>query len=122
MRLKPDAHNLLVTALEAFRAEVLPVIPPEKRYAALMIANALAMAEREFAAAADGGAVPAQAVGLYDDAAEMPADAFERRLAADIEAGAFDTPGPRRDAAFEAVKALNTARLAITNPKLLPGK
>jgi hypothetical protein len=121
MRLKPDAHNLLATALEVFRAEVLPAIPPEKRYAALMIANALAMAEREFAAA-DGGAVPAQAVGLYDDAAEMPADAFERRLTADIEAGAFDTPGPRRDAAFESVKAINTARLAITNPKLLPGK
>jgi hypothetical protein len=121
MRLKSDAHNLLATALEVFRAEVLPAVPPEKRYAALMIANALAMAEREFATS-DGGGAPAQAVSLYDDAAGMPADAFERRLVADIEAGAFDTSGPRCEAAFEAVKAINAARLAITNPKRLPEK
>lgn len=112
MRLKPDARNLLATALAAFRAELLPAMPSEKRYAALMIANALAMAERELGAPDDLQSV---AAALY---ADMPAeDEFIRRLTAEIEAGGFDAPGPRRNAAFAAVKAINGARLAITNPK-----
>jgi hypothetical protein len=117
MRLKPDMRNLLATALEAFRVEILPIIPAEKRYAALMIANALAMTEREMASApADGDSI---GVMLYDDP-QMTAEDCERRLAADIEAGHFDAPGARRDAAFRAIQAINAGRLAITNPKLLP--
>lgn len=120
MALKPDAHNLLVTALAAFRAELLPALPPEKRYTALMIASALGMAERELAGAA--AALPAEAAALYPDAASLTSERFETRLAADIEAGRFDAPGPAREAAFEAVKTINAARLALTNPKLAPGK
>jgi hypothetical protein len=114
MRLKPDAHNLLTTALAAFRADILPHVPKEKRYAALMIANALAMVERELAAPA--GAPPPGVAALYGPG-DWLSDNFEQRLAADIEAGLFDAPGPRRHAAFEAVKAVNAARLAVTNPK-----
>jgi Domain of unknown function (DUF6285) len=118
MRMKPDAHDLLATALAAFRADVLPSVPAEKRYTALMIANALAIAEREIAARAGGQSEAL--TGVYDDIA-LTAEVIERRFAADIEAGAFDAPGAEREAAFRAVKALNAARLAITNPKLLPG-
>jgi hypothetical protein len=120
MRLKPDALDLLATALETFRTEILPALPAEKRYAALMIANALATAEREFGAS-DASSPPGEAAAVYADDAPVTPEAFERRLAADIEAGVFDTPGPRRDAAFAAVKAINAARLAITNPKRLGG-
>jgi hypothetical protein len=115
-RLTPDVRNLLATALEAFRAEVLPAVPAEKRYAALMIANALAMTEREMSAPQAGHALVAM---LYDDP-QMTAEECERRLAADIEAGHFDAPGARREAAFRAIKAINAGRLGITNPKLLP--
>jgi hypothetical protein len=115
-RLTSDARNLLATALAAFRAEVLPVLPAEKRYVGLMIANALAMAEREISAPVEGHALAAAM--LYGDP-QMTAEECERRLAADIEAGDFDAPGARREAAFRAVKAINTARLGITNPKLL---
>jgi hypothetical protein len=76
MALKPDAHDLLATALEAFRADVLPVVPAEKRYAALMIANALTMAAREFAAR-EGEAAPPQTAVLYEDAARLTAGEFE---------------------------------------------
>jgi len=116
-RLTPDARNLLATALDAFRTELLPVIPAEKRYAALMIANALAMSERELSAPIEGHALAAAM--LYADP-QMTAEECERRLAADIEAGHFDEPGARRAAGFRAIKAINTARLGITNPKLLP--
>jgi hypothetical protein len=115
MRLKPDAQNLLAAALAAFRAELLPHIPAEKRYAALMIANALAMAERELAGPPE--TLPETAAALYQDIAAPRPQRFEERLAADIEAGRFDAPGPMRDAAFAAVKAINAVRLAITNPK-----
>lgn len=120
MALKPDAQNLLATALAAFRAELLPTLPPEKRYTALMIANALGMAERELASAPP--ALPAQAAALYPDTVPLAPERFEALLTADIEAGRFDAAGPPRDAAFAAVKAINAARLAITNPKLAPGK
>jgi hypothetical protein len=119
MRLKPDAHDLLATALDLFRAEILPAVPPEKRYAALMIASALSSAQREFAASAPS--LPAAALALYQDVVPLTAERFAECLAADIETGRFDAPGPRRDAAFEAVKAINAARLAITNPKRLRG-
>ena len=120
MALKPDAHNLLATALAAFRAELLPAVPAEKRYAALMIVNALSMAEREFAQPTP--ALPAAPPALYQDIVPLSPDRFEERLAADIEAGRLDAPGLRREAAFEAVKAINASRLAITNPKLLARK
>jgi hypothetical protein len=116
-RLTPDARNLLATALDAFRAEILPVVPAEKRYAALMIANALAMTERELSGPIEGHALAAAM--LYDDP-QMAAEECERRLASDIEAGHFDAPGARREAAFRAIEAINAGRLAITNPKLLP--
>ena len=118
MSLKPDARNLLETALALFRTEILRAVPADKRYAALMIANALAMAEREIGA--PGLDVQALSATLYADA-PMWLEDFERRLAADIEAGEFDAAGPRRDAAFAAIRTINAARLAITNPKLLAG-
>jgi hypothetical protein len=116
MRLHPDARNLLATALAALREEVLPALPPEKRYEALMIANALAMAEREFRAPQPD---LSDAAALYPDAGALTPEHLEARLAADIEAGAFDEAGPQRDAAFAAIKAINAARLGITNPKRL---
>lgn len=120
MRLKPDAHNLLATALDLFHAEILPALPPEKRYAALMIANALAMTERELADFPRANT--AGLAALYADAADMDPDELERRFAADIEAGRFDEAGPRRNAAFAVVKAINAARLVITNPKRLTSR
>lgn len=112
MPLKPDTADLLAAALALFRDEILPALPPEKRYAGLMVASALAMAGRELGA--DGAPMP-QATALYGE--PMPADAFARRLAGDIAAGRFDAAGPERDAAFAALRAINDERLAITAPK-----
>jgi hypothetical protein len=118
MRLHPDAQNLLATALDAYRAEILPSLPPEKRYAALMIANALAMVLREIGTPRE--ALPATAAGLYENAAFFTPKEFEENLIIAIENGEFfDDPAERQDA-FAALKAINAARLAITNPKLLP--
>ena len=47
---EPDARGLVSIALQTFRDSVLPAIPAERRFEALMIANALSIAERELAA------------------------------------------------------------------------
>ena len=47
---RPDARNLLETARNVFIAEILPALPAASRYTALMIANAMAIAQREIAA------------------------------------------------------------------------
>ena len=47
---EPDARGLVAIALQTFRDSILPVVPAERRFEALMIANALSIAERELAA------------------------------------------------------------------------
>ena len=117
MRLHPDAQNLLATALDAYRAEILPSLPDEKRYTALMIANALAMVLREIGKPLEP--LPATAAALYENAAFLTPREFEESLVMAIENGGFlDEPSERQNA-FAALKAINAARLAITNPKLL---
>jgi len=120
VRLNPDTHNLLATALDEFRAQMLPHIAPEQRYTALMIANALAMTQRDLDAAASGArAFQAAMAALYGDSTDVAAEQLESRFAADIEAGAFDAPSPNREAAFRCLQTLIAAKLAITNPKLV---
>ncbi|MFX8324082.1 hypothetical protein ABTL43_20040, partial [Acinetobacter baumannii] len=43
----PDAAGLIAIALHTYRETVLPVVPADRRFAALMIANALAIAQRQ---------------------------------------------------------------------------
>ncbi len=47
---EPDARGLVAIALQTFRDSILPAVPAERRFEALMIANALSIAERELAA------------------------------------------------------------------------
>jgi hypothetical protein len=51
---RPDAAELIAVALARFRAEILPIVPPDRRLTALMIANALGIAERGLTAPQDG--------------------------------------------------------------------
>lgn len=52
---RPDAPDLLATARDVLLRELLPALPPERHYAARMIANAMAIAARA------GAAAPAEA-------------------------------------------------------------
>ena len=128
MRNTPDAGQLRAVALDTFRAEVLPAVPPDRRYAALMIANALAIVGRELATldAAGHAMLDAMAPLVGEDAdpslsgtaLRERVDGLQRRLCADIAAGACDAAGPELMACLEATVQ---ARLRIANPKLLEG-
>ena len=123
---RPDARNLLETARKTFMAEILPTLPAGSRYAALMIANAMAIAEREIAA----GAAPLNAEAerlraLLPGSDEAPPGAslhkvlegYNRRLIEAIRAGGFD--GAKRPVLLAHLRQTTEAKLAVSNPKLL---
>jgi hypothetical protein len=113
----PGARDLVAIALRSFREAILPVVPADQRFIALMIANALGVAERELAAGTAAEPALAAAVGgLLGEAGDLPA--LLPRLCAAIDAGRFDAPD--RQAALRAVlKEITLARLAVSNPKRL---
>ena len=123
---RPDARDLLEIARHAFAAEVLPVVPEDLRYTALMIANAMAIAQREIAA----GDAPLRGefrrlVGLLSENAAAPGgsalrdavESYNRRLANEIRAGRFD--GEKRAAMLKHLRRTTEEKLAVSNPKAL---
>jgi hypothetical protein len=123
---EPHAADLLATARAAFNDEILPALPQEQRYTALMIANALAIVQREL----EAGDAPARAeherlARLLAEPAAAPAGAalhaalegYNRRLANDIRAGRFD--GTQRAAMLEHLRQTTAEKLAVSNPKAL---
>lgn len=47
MRDRPQGHELLAIAAKTFREQLLPALPEERRYVALMVLNAMSIAERQ---------------------------------------------------------------------------
>lgn len=114
---EPTARDLLAIALRSFRETILPVVPAEQRFAALMIANALGVAERELAAGGAAEPALAAAIGtLIGEEGDLPA--LAPRLCAAIDAGDFDDPA-RQTALRRVLGDLTRARLAVSNPKRL---
>jgi|SRR5215471_7622086 len=117
---KPDAAALLEEARRTLLEVLLPLLPPERRYDGLMIANAMAIAARE---AAQGGDIlqanAMQLAALFPGSAATRSE-HEARLAREIRNGACDNPGTRRDAVRDYLRWSATARLRLSNPKALP--
>ena len=125
---RPDAAELLEAARRTLTDAILPRVPEELRYSALMVANAMAIAAREHAAGdAAAQAELARLRALYAESPQAVAGAAlasalqdcNRRLAADIRAGAFD--GRRRGELLEHLQRTAADQLAIANPKALRG-
>jgi hypothetical protein len=130
MREQPTGDQLLEAARSLLRDELLPALPANQRHAALMIANAMAIAmrqlrngedveRREIAALARILSTP-----LGDDAASLPPserDALlhlNRRLCVAIRQGHADA-GKVRDSVREHLLWVARQRVAVSNPKYL---
>ena len=124
----PRGADLLAIARETLLEKLRPPLADDARYTAAMIANSMAIAARE----ADAGETPALAAlerlhrlhgetarELHGAALNEALSAHERRLAADIRAGRYDESDDRQRAMLEHLRASVTARLTISNPKLL---
>jgi len=123
---QPNAAALLKIARDTFLRELLPELPASKRYTGLMLANAMAIAERELAAGTGELEAELSRLGaLYPDT-EFPSTnaslnarllEYNRRLAAEIRSG--DLSGDREAAVRTHLRATTAARVAVSNPKSL---
>jgi len=118
MKVEPGARDLLEAARAALVNEVIPQLPADKRYPALMVANAIAISMRELDGSASATDELARLATLPGQAAGESLAEAHRRLAARIRAGAFDA-GPARAALLEHLEATTRERLAVSNPKAL---
>jgi hypothetical protein len=123
---RPNGAELLAVARQVLRDRLLPRLPAECRYDALMVANAIGIAARE----AEAGDAPLRAelagiAALYGEpvaratnreALTDAVDAGNRRLARDIRAGAFDG---REGALRRHFRRVLADQLAVSNPKVL---
>ena len=114
---RPDGPALLEEARRTLLETLLPLLPPERRYDGLMVANAMSIAARE---AGQGDAVLREAAALFPKAAAAPLRDLEAALAREIRGGHCDAPGPRRDAVRDYLRRSTIARLRVSNPKALP--
>ena len=123
---QPDAAELLAIARATLLEKLLPQLPEELRYDALMIANAMAIASREHTA----GDAPAQAelaslrelLDAHDPAPSSAAlhtalSEYNRRLASAIRSGRFDDKD--RAALLDHLEKTAVDKLAVANPKAL---
>jgi hypothetical protein len=104
----PDStqgERLLQTARDVLREQLLPALPPQQRHAALMVANAMAIAARELNQRTDAA----------QDAARAAAD---RRLCDAIRAGHADR-GTEAVQLHARLLADTRARVEVSNPKFL---
>jgi hypothetical protein len=115
MRQTPDAASLIAIARQTLLDTLLPELPAEKRYAGLMVANALAIAGRQLGTPPmdDSAAVRLALPELPPDT--TAGDAQESLVQA-IRAGRFDKAPA---ALFEALEALSTDRARVSAPKAL---
>ena len=108
---KLGAEALLDLVAEAFKAEIAPALPPERRYLAAMIANALDIARRDLAVEEE--VLAFQLLDhVYDDG-----DGTMQQLARDIRAGTVN------EATHPELRARLKAHLAnelkVRNPRFL---
>ena len=132
MRDEPTGEQLLETARNLLREDVLPALPSERKHAALMIANAMAIAMRQMKHGEDGERSELKSLGtlLGCSGQDQPAGGADlrrrlkelnREFASAIRDGRADE-GAWRDAAR--LHLLNSARLKLaeSNPKYLGGQ
>jgi hypothetical protein len=126
---RPNGAELLKIAREALTRELASEFPEARRYLALMIANAMAIAARELELG--DGADRAELTSLRmlfrepgPDTSEDVADRLEalnRRLCAEIRAGKF-TRGEAEARLRDHLRRSAEARVAISNPKALKAR
>jgi hypothetical protein len=121
---RPDATELLEIARRTLLDDVLPRLPEDLRYSVLMIANAMAIAGREYAAGdADATAELARLHELYDEPRQALAGSalqkalidYNWRLAADIRAGRCDDRAGLR----YHLEQTAADKVKVANPKAL---
>lgn len=112
---RPDGPALLRTARDVLLRDLLPLLPERQQFQARMVANAMAIAQRE--AAADATPVAAalhQALDVSDNDSGNLA-----RLAREIRVGRHDAGAASHGAVGAVLVALTRLRCGVSAPKAL---
>jgi hypothetical protein len=119
----PDAAALLGTARATLMSELLPAIPAEQRYTALMVANAMGIAAREISLGPQARVREIERLrplAAQDVAPSAAADddvhALRRAVCAAIRDGRFDDDA-HASTLHDALLAIAVDRLAVSDPK-----
>ena len=128
---RPEAADLLDEARRSLIEALLPLLPQDRRYDALMVANAMAIASREARSGDKLLREEVRGLGTLLDGAGTANGAreelrarlleLERRLARDIRRGSYDAVGPQRDAVRAYLRTVTREQVRISNPKALAG-
>ncbi len=121
MRDLPGSAALLALARGVLIEKLLPLLPEERRIDLRLIANGMAVAERE-AAAGDNPVedILARLRILYDGSEEDGADETSlRRFAGDLRRGVFGGTEPRDRGARAILWRITILKLRESNPRFL---
>jgi len=123
MRMKPDAQALLATARDLLKNELVTALPANKKYEALMIANALAIAERHMA---QGDSPHQEELSRLrqlfpDDPASGPEALLQlnKTLITVLKSGVLCQNPALKSKIYNHLKATALAEVAESNPKFL---
>jgi hypothetical protein len=129
MRDYPDGADLLVTARDVLRNQLLGVLPPEMRTAALMVANAMAIAARQLETCDDPQRVELASLrALFETpCADVPdagvlrreLETLNRRLVLALRSGDADPATPLGKRALAHLRSVQRARVMQSNPRYL---
>ncbi len=119
MRDLPTGQALLALARDVLLHDLMPLLPETAHLQARLLANSMAIAERE----AMAGEAPAQEMleeleKFYSEAG-AEGQSLLRRFAGDLRAGRFEASEPRERCAREILWRLTIAKLRSANPRFL---
>ena len=119
MRDLPTGPALLALARDVLLNELMPLLPPTVHLDARLVANSMAIAEREaISCAAPEERILRELKELYGEGGEGE-QGLLRRFAHDLRAGAFEEGEPRERHAREILWRLTVAKLRDANPRFL---
>jgi hypothetical protein len=123
MRDKPQADDLLKIAESTFMQEILPYIPADRKYTALMIANAMRIAARQFNENETDEIEALTKLLGYLDVSDYPDTLLKlnKKFAAAIRTGAFAPGNAGHSKARQHLLSCVQNRLTEVNPKALNG-
>jgi aminoglycoside phosphotransferase (APT) family kinase protein len=115
----PRGPDLLALAREVLLADLMPLLPPERRLDARLIANCMAIAERESRVPPKGNSLLGAMRGVLPQGAGDPETALWRRLARELRIGGFENSPEYREQVRAILWHSTIARLRLANPRYL---
>jgi hypothetical protein len=111
----PEASALLALARDVLLNDLLPLLPAERQFEARLVANCMAIAEREATGSQIVDAAKRELEALYgtDDGELL------HRFACDLRIGGFENSPEQARRARAILWRLTIARLRLANPRFL---